>query len=36
MVEFALLRAIGYEGSYLNRLGTRRTGVVEPVPSAAA
>lgn len=31
-VELALLRVIGYPGDYLNRLGVRQAGVVEPVP----
>src|SRR5204862_215861 len=29
-VELTLLGVIGYEGAYLNRLGIRQTGVVEP------
>jgi hypothetical protein len=31
-LELALLRVIGFRGAYVNRLGSRREGVVEPVP----
>jgi hypothetical protein len=31
-VELALLRVIGYDGAYLNRLGIRQAGAVEMVP----
>lgn len=31
-VELALLRLIGFTGSYFNRLGEKVTGIVEPVP----
>jgi hypothetical protein len=31
-VELALLRVIDFNGSYLNRLGERVAGIVEPVP----
>jgi hypothetical protein len=31
-VELALLRLISFDGECMNRLGSRTTGVVEPVP----
>jgi hypothetical protein len=31
-VELTLLRLIDYRGGYANRLGSKTTGVVEPVP----